>query len=50
MIYANSTILGDITIGAGSTIGGNVFLTESVPPKSFVSSEHSELRIKTSHG
>ena len=36
VIYANATILGDITIGAGSEIGGNVFLTEGVPPGSLV--------------
>lgn len=35
-IYAEATILGDITIGAGSTIGGNVWLTHSVPPNSKV--------------
>ncbi|MBI5582425.1 MAG: serine acetyltransferase [Deltaproteobacteria bacterium] len=33
IIYANATILGGETvIGAGSVIGGNVWLTESVPP------------------
>jgi len=35
-IYAEATILGDITIGEGSTIGGNVWLTQSVPPHSKV--------------
>lgn len=34
VIYANATILGRITIGRGSSIGGNVWLTESVPPES----------------
>ncbi len=34
VIYAGATILGRITIGAGSTIGGNVWLTRSVPPGS----------------
>jgi serine O-acetyltransferase len=34
VIYAGATILGRITIGRGSTIGGNVWLTRSVPPKS----------------
>ena len=33
-IYSNSSILGRITIGKGSTIGGNVWLTHSVPPNS----------------
>jgi len=34
VIYAGATILGRITIGAGSVIGGNVWLTRSVPPNS----------------
>jgi len=34
VIYAGATILGRITIGRGSTIGGNVWLTSSVPPGS----------------
>ena len=36
VIYANATILGRITIGKGSSIGGNVWLTKSVPPGSRV--------------
>lgn len=36
-IYAGATILGRITIGRGSSIGGNVWLTRAVPPGSFVS-------------
>src|ERR1700721_3608419 len=32
VIYAGATVLGRITIGRGSTIGGNVWLTKSVPP------------------
>lgn len=36
VIYAGATILGRITIGRGSTIGGNVWLTHSVPPGSHV--------------
>ena len=36
IIYSGATILGRITIGKGSTIGGNVWLTESVPKKSIV--------------
>jgi serine O-acetyltransferase len=31
-IYAEATILGDVTIGAGSIVGGNVWLKKSVPP------------------
>jgi serine O-acetyltransferase len=37
VIYAGATLLGRITIGKGSTIGGNVWLTQSVPPNSNVS-------------
>ena len=33
-VYAGASILGRITIGAGSVIGGNVWLTRSVPPGS----------------
>jgi serine O-acetyltransferase len=36
VIYAGATILGRITIGKGSSIGGNVWLTRSVPPGSRV--------------
>jgi len=35
-IYAGATVLGRITIGAGSIIGGNVWLTRSVPAGSRV--------------
>ncbi len=35
-IYANSTILGRVTIGHDTVIGGNVWLTESVAPNSRV--------------
>jgi len=34
VIYAGATVLGRITIGHGSSIGGNVWLTHSVPPGS----------------
>lgn len=36
VIYAGATVLGRVTIGRGSTIGGNVWLTHSVPPHSNV--------------
>lgn len=36
VIYAGATVLGRITIGKGSVIGGNVWLTHSVPPGSHV--------------
>ena len=37
VIYAGATVLGRVTIGRGSVIGGNVWLTRSVPPGSMVS-------------
>ena len=37
VLYANATVLGgDTTVGADSIVGGNVFLTHSVPPGSLV--------------
>jgi len=36
VIYAGATILGRITIGRGSSIGGSVWLTKSVPPGSTI--------------
>ncbi|HSC66977.1 MAG TPA: serine O-acetyltransferase EpsC [Cellvibrio sp.] len=36
VIYAGATVLGRITIGKGSTIGGNVWLTRSVPAGSSI--------------
>jgi serine O-acetyltransferase len=45
-IYPNSTVLGGETVvGARSTIGGNVFLVQSVPPDSLVYYEEKQLRI-----
>ncbi len=47
-IYANAIILGgDTVIGEGSTIGGSVFITSSVPPNSVVTFKPPELRLKT---
>jgi len=44
IVYANTTILGgDTTIGARSTIGGNIWLTESVPPDTKVVLKRPEL-------
>lgn len=46
VIYAGATILGRITIGKGSTIGGNVWLTYSVPAGSQVLQSPSESHKK----
>jgi len=39
VIYSGATILGRVTIGRGSTIGGNVWLTRSVPPGSKITTQ-----------
>ena len=36
-IYAEATILGNVTIGKGSVIGGNVWVRNSIPPGTTVS-------------
>jgi serine O-acetyltransferase len=35
-VYAEATILGDIIIGKGAVVGGNVWIRESVPPGALV--------------
>jgi serine O-acetyltransferase len=46
-IYAQATILGGNTVvGRGSTIGGNVWLTESVPAHSYVTVEQPRLVVR----
>ena len=37
VIYAGATILGRVTLGKGATIGGNVWITDDVPPGASVS-------------
>jgi serine O-acetyltransferase len=41
VIYAGATILGRVVIGRGSSIGGNVWLTRSVPPGSHITQAQS---------
>jgi serine O-acetyltransferase len=48
VIYAGATILGRIVIGRGSSIGGNVWLTQPVPPGS--KSEPRETRFDRGAG
>jgi len=43
VIYAGATILGRITIGQGSSIGGNVWLTRSVPANSRITQAQSRV-------
>ena len=45
-IYAEATILGDVVIGEGATIGGNVWLKESVPAAVTVLTPHADLVYK----
>jgi serine O-acetyltransferase len=46
VVYANATILGGNTvIGAGALIGGNVWLTRSVPPRAVVTHQP-EIRMR----
>jgi serine O-acetyltransferase len=47
VIYAGATVLGRITIGRGSSIGGNVWLTHSVPPGSNVTQADSLATCRT---
>lgn len=47
VIYAGATVLGRITIGHGSIIGGNVWLTRSVPPGSHVTQASSQHEVTT---
>jgi serine O-acetyltransferase len=48
VVYAGATILGgDTIIGRGAIIGGNVWLTHSVPPGTHVRQESPNLRIIT---
>lgn len=37
IVYSNATILGNITIGRGATIGGNIWVTEDVPAGALIS-------------
>ncbi|WP_206237799.1 serine O-acetyltransferase EpsC [Novosphingobium terrae] len=46
-IYAGATILGRVTIGARSVIGGNVWLTKSIPPGSQVRQVKPSVDIET---
>lgn len=45
VIYAGATVLGRITIGRGSSIGGNVWLTQSVPPGSNITQAKARMDV-----
>lgn len=46
-VYANSTVLGRVTVGHDTVIGGNVWLTESVPPFSKIVQQRADAAIIT---
>ena len=50
VIYGGATILGNITIGARSEIGGNVWLIHSVPPNSKVYNQQPRPLIRDVQG
>lgn len=45
-VYAEATILGDITIGKGAVVGGNVWLRESIPSETVVTMAKPEALYK----
>jgi len=49
IIYANSTILGRITIGSDSVIGGNIWITGDVEPGSIVLQARADNTIRISN-
>jgi serine O-acetyltransferase len=49
-IYAEATILGDVTIGRGAVIGGNTWIKESVPPGVTVASANPDLVVVPHRG
>jgi serine O-acetyltransferase len=50
ILYAGATILGRVTIGRGSVIGGGVWLTRSVPPRTILSMTKSNGSSESSSG
>lgn len=42
-IYANAVVLGRVTIGRGSTIGGNCWVVNSLPPQSVVAQKSNKV-------
>lgn len=47
IIYSNASILGEkAVIGDESVIGGNVWITSKIPPGTFVTVKHPELKVR----
>lgn len=49
-IYSGATVLGRITIGRGSVIGGGVWVTHDLPPGSFVTQARTQVETYTDGG
>lgn len=45
-IYANATILGDVTIGRNSVIGSSAWIREDIPPCSLVTAQMPKITIR----
>ena len=45
-IYAEATILGDVTIGKGAVVGGNVWIKQSVPAGTTVTAANADVVVK----
>ena len=43
-IYSNASVLGRITIGRGSIIGGNIWVTHSVPPNTILTQSRAQMK------
>ncbi len=46
-IYANATLLGDISIGHDSTIGSNTWIKENIPPYSLVTAQDTKNSVRS---
>lgn len=45
-IYANATILGDITIGHDTIIASNAWIKDNIPPESMVITARAEIKVR----
>ncbi len=43
-IYSNASVLGRITIGEGSVIGGNIWVTRSIPPNTVLTQSRAQIK------
>nr|HPJ19963.1 serine acetyltransferase [Actinomycetota bacterium] len=47
VIYSGATVLGRITIGKGAVIGGGCWVTQDLPPGSFVTQARTQVEVFT---